>query len=60
MHVAKEQVEVQMQIPGAVIRQRKDFGNVSGFDTISGEYFTLSSGVDTTPLFLGLDRKSVV
>ena len=55
MHVAKEHVEVQMQIPGAVIRQRKDFGNVSGFDTISGEYFSLSAGVDTTPLFKGLD-----
>jgi len=26
---------------------------VSGFSTISGEYFTLSAGVDTTPLFKG-------
>ena len=24
-------------------------------DTISGEYFTLSEGVDTTPLFVGLE-----
>jgi len=54
MRVAKEQVDVQMQIPGAVIRQRKDFGSVRGFDKISGEYFTLAAGVDTTPLFLGL------
>jgi hypothetical protein len=44
-----------MQIPGAVIRQRKDFGDATGFDKISGEYFTLSKGVDTTPLFVGLD-----
>jgi hypothetical protein len=44
-----------MEIPGAVIRQRTGFGNVSGFDKISGEYFTLSKGVDTTPLFQGLD-----
>jgi hypothetical protein len=28
---------------------------VSGFDTISGEYFSLSAGVDTTPLFEGLE-----
>lgn len=55
MRVAKEDVDVQMEIPGAVIRQRRGFGNVRGFDQISGEYFTLSSGVDTTPLFEGLE-----
>ena len=55
MHVAKEQVEVRMEIPGAVIRQRKDFGDVSGYSKISGEYFTLAAGVDTTPLFQGLE-----
>ncbi len=55
MRVAKEQVEVQLQIPGAVLRQRKGFGDVKGFDTLSGECFTLSAGVDTTPLFKGLD-----
>ena len=55
MRVAKEQVDVQLQIPGAVLRQRKGFGDVKGFDTFSGECFTLSAGVDTTPLFKGLD-----
>ena len=55
MRVAKDDVDVQLEIPGAVIRQRMDFGDVSGFDTISGEYFTLSAGVDTTPLFQGLE-----
>lgn len=55
MRVAKENVDVRMEIPGVVIRQRKDFGDVRGFDTISGEYFTLAAGVDTTPLFVGLD-----
>lgn len=54
MRVAREQVDVRMQIPGVVIRQRKDFGNVKGFDRISGEYFTLAAGVDTTQLFMGL------
>jgi hypothetical protein len=44
-----------MEIPGAVIRQRTGFGSVSGFDKISGECFTLLKGVDTTPLFQGLD-----
>ena len=55
MRVTKDDVDVRMQIPGAVIRQRVDFGTVQGFDRISGEYFTLSKGVDTTPLFQGLE-----
>jgi hypothetical protein len=55
MHVTKDQVNVRMEIPGAVIRQRTEFGSVKGFDKISGEYFTLAAGVDTTELFLGLE-----
>ena len=55
MRVAKENVDVRMKIPGAVIRQQTEFGNVSGFGTISGEYFILSAGVDTTQLFQGLE-----
>ena len=55
MRVAKDDVDVKMAIPGAVIRQQTDFGSVRGFDKISGEYFSLAAGVDTTPLFQGLD-----
>lgn len=55
MHVAKDNVDVRMEIPGAVIRQQTDFGVVSKSSSISGEYFTLSAGVDTTPLFQGLE-----
>ncbi len=55
MRVEKDKVDVQLEIPGAVIRQRKNFGDAGGFGTISGEYFTLSAGVDTTPLFQGLE-----
>ena len=55
MRVSKENVDVRMQIPGAVIRQKMDFGDVTGFGKISAEYFTLAAGVDTTPLFQGLD-----
>ncbi len=55
MHVSKELIDVQMQIPGAVIRQRKNFGDASGYGKISGEYFSLAAGVDTTPLFEGLE-----
>jgi hypothetical protein len=55
MKIAKENMEVKMEIPGAVIRQRADFGDASGIAKISGEYFSLSAGVDTTPLFIGLE-----
>lgn len=55
MHIARGAVDVRMEIPGAVIRQRRDFGDVSQYDGISCEFFTLGAGVDTTPLFQGLD-----
>lgn len=56
MRVAKDDVDVRMSIPGAVVRQRRNFGDVSGYGKISGEYFSLAKGVDTTPLFEGLEN----
>ena len=58
MRIAKENVDIKMEIPGAVIRQRTDFGDATGLGKISGEYFSLSAGVDTTPLFQGLEGDS--
>jgi hypothetical protein len=55
MRIAKEYIDVEMEIPDAVIRQRTDFGDATGLGKISGEYFRLSAGVDTTPLFEGLE-----
>lgn len=55
MKIAKENIQVKMEIPGAIIRQRKDFGDATGLGKISCEYFSLSEGVDTTPLFMGLE-----
>jgi uncharacterized cupin superfamily protein len=56
MHVAKDDIEVKLQIPGAaVLRQRTEFGDATGLGKISGEYFSLSAGVDTTSLLQGLD-----
>jgi len=54
MKVAKENIEVKLEIPGATVRQRTNFGDASGLGKISGEYFSLAAGVDTTPLFIGL------
>ena len=55
MRISKENVDLQMAIPGAVIRQRPDFGDATGLGKISGEVFSLDAGVDTTPLFEGLE-----
>jgi hypothetical protein len=55
MRVAKNDVDVRMEIPGATLRQRTEFGSVRGFDKLSCEFFTLAAGVDTTPLFQGLE-----
>ena len=55
MRITKENVSVKMEIPGAVIRQQMNFGDATGLGKISGEYFSLSAGVDTTPLFQGLE-----
>ena len=58
MRISKDDVDVKMQIPGAVIRQHMDFGDATGLGKISCEYFSLSAGVDTTPLFQGLEGNS--
>ena len=55
MRMAKEDVKVMMEIPGAVVRLQSGFGDARGYDKMSGEYFSLSAGVDTTPLFEGLE-----
>ena len=55
MRMAKEDVNVMMEIPGAVVRLQSGFGDARGYDKMSGEYFSLSAGVDTTPLFEGLE-----
>lgn len=55
MKIAKDNIKVKMEIPGAVIRQQTDFGDATGLGKISAEYFSLSAGVDTTPLFMGLE-----
>lgn len=55
MRVAKDDVSVMMEIPGAVARLEGGFGDATGYGKISAEYFSLAAGVDTTELFKGLD-----
>lgn len=55
MRINKQDVEVQMAIPGATMRQHRDFGSAGDLGGLSCEYFSLAAGVDTTELFIGLE-----
>lgn len=54
MHVAKDTIPAKINAPGAVARVARDFGDASGYGTMSGEYFSLASGADIAPLLKGL------
>ena len=54
MRIAKNDIPVRINVPGAVARQKTDFGDASGYGTISGEYFSLGAGTDISPLLKGL------
>jgi hypothetical protein len=55
MRIAKEDIPVKFDVPGAVARQLPDFGDTTGFGAISGEYFSLGAGTDIAPLLQGLE-----
>jgi len=54
MHVAKQDVPVRIETKGAVARQQRGFGDVSGYGVLGAEYFSLAAGTDLTPLLAGL------
>lgn len=54
MRIAKNDIPVKIDAPGAVARQKMNFGDASGYGKISGEYFSLGAGVDISPLLKGL------
>jgi hypothetical protein len=39
MRVAKDEIDVRLEIEGAVVRQRQNFGGASGYGRISGGIF---------------------
>lgn len=55
MRVSRQDIELKLEVPGVVMRQRLNFGDARGYGQISAEYFALAAGVDTTPLFRGLE-----
>src|SRR5689334_4476299 len=55
MRMAKNDIPVKFDVPGAVTRQAGGFGDPSDFTALSGEYFSLASGTDIAPLLVGLE-----
>jgi hypothetical protein len=55
MRIAKRDVPVRIDAPGAVARQQTNFGDATGYGMISGEYFSLGAGTDISPLLQGLE-----
>jgi hypothetical protein len=55
MRIAKNDIPVKIDAPGAVARLKTDFGDATGYGKISGEYFSLGAGADITPLLKGLE-----
>ena len=54
MRIAKQDIPVRINVPGAVARQKTDFGSATGFGMMGGEYFSLGAGTDIAPLLQGL------
>ncbi len=54
MRILKDDIPVKFDVPGAVARQLPEFGDATGYGTISGEFFSLAAGTDIAPLLRGL------
>ncbi len=55
MHIAKKDLPIKIDVPGAVARQGVGFGDPSGLGALVGEYFSLGAGTDMAPLLKGLE-----
>lgn len=54
MRIAKKDVPVRINVPGAIARQKTSFGDISGYETMGAEYFSFGAGTDITELLHGL------
>jgi hypothetical protein len=55
MRVAKNEIPVKIDVPGAIARQAVGFGDASRSGALAGEYLSLGTGTDIAPLLKGLD-----
>ncbi|HUG10535.1 MAG TPA: cupin domain-containing protein [Opitutaceae bacterium] len=51
----KVDIPAAINVPGAIARQLLNFGDVSGYGRMAGEYFSLAAGTDISPLLKGLE-----
>jgi hypothetical protein len=58
MRIAKENVPVRLDVPGATARQQSDFGDVTGYGKMGAEYFSFGAGTDITEFLHGLEGDS--
>ena len=54
MRIAKHDIPVKIDVPGATARQTDDFGDPAP-GALAGEYLSLAAGTDIAPLLEGLD-----
>jgi hypothetical protein len=55
MRIAKKDIPVRVQAPGAIARQIPNFGDATGYGAIGAEFFSLAAGTDIAPLLKGLE-----
>lgn len=55
MHIAKDDIPVRIDVPGAKARQQTGFGDISGYNTMGAEYFSFGAGTDIIELLHGLE-----
>ena len=53
MRIAKEDVPVRIDVPGATARQVKNFGDATGYGKMGGKYFSLG-GTDYSALNMSM------
>ena len=58
MRIAKKDIPVRIDVPGATARQQRDFGDVAGYGKMGAEYFSFGAGTDLTELLHGLENDS--
>ena len=58
MRVAKEDIRIRINAPGAKARQQTEFGDVAGYGKMGAEYFSFGAGTDITELLNGLEGDS--
>lgn len=54
MRIFKDDIPAKIDVPGAVARVVRNFGNATGLGALGGEYFSLAAGTDIAPLLKGL------